>query len=251
MLKDENAVNVLATPQKFEVKTQSNGNFSIDAEGMSEDFLLNAIRILTGKEEASQKAASGNDSYVTKSDLNTAMQKLTYQLKKDLAPKAAATKPTVKKPIIVKKAQKNIVEGTPRPKTLPLIKDDVTSVYKSAENPPFNLLGEKLSEVSSEAFSVAGVDNKKENVQDYYHTGVKYDREKPRYRCSYVCPKCGESGRHYIPTTVMTVSCHQCQAPLIVQPATEKGFGTDEEHRDEYGNFFVATELDFKRLNHK
>jgi hypothetical protein len=83
-------------------------------------------------------------------------------------------------------------------------------------------------------------------TEDFMHTGIKWAGEKgdkPRYRLHYDCPKCTESGRHYIPDFVKSVSCHKCQARMLVEPATDKGFGADDDHRDEWGNFFVAKSL--------
>jgi hypothetical protein len=82
---------------------------------------------------------------------------------------------------------------------------------------------------------------------DYYHTGIKYTTtpvgDKPRYRTFYDCPRCNQTGRHYIPKSVPYVHCHNCQSELEVVPATDKGFGHGEKYRDEHGNFFVAKTL--------
>jgi hypothetical protein len=82
-----------------------------------------------------------------------------------------------------------------------------------------------------------------EGEPDFYHTGIKYTNDKPRYRTFYECPRCGQSGRHYIPKNITQVACHNCQSQLEVVPATDKGFGHGEKFRDDYGNFFVAKTL--------
>ena len=111
-----------------------------------------------------------------------------------------------------------------------------------------SLLGKAEEETGASNEITVACDNiakEKEDAQpDFYHTGIKYkDDGTPRYRLAYDCPKCGASGRHYIPSHITKVSCHQCQTGLVAVPATDKGFGTDESHRDEHGNYFRATTL--------
>lgn len=90
------------------------------------------------------------------------------------------------------------------------------------------------------------IEVKEEDQPSFYHTGVKYktfrgDTDVPHYRTHYSCPKCASTGRHYIPdANVKYIACHTCQTKLSVDSATDKGFGFSEDHRDDYGNFFVA-----------
>lgn len=79
--------------------------------------------------------------------------------------------------------------------------------------------------------------------KDYFRTGIKIKNDKPNYRVGYDCPKCGNTGRHYVPQRTNTVTCHNCHSPLEVEPATMLGQGFTEQHRDANGNFFVATSL--------
>jgi hypothetical protein len=82
-----------------------------------------------------------------------------------------------------------------------------------------------------------------EGEPDFYHTGIKYTNDKPRYRTYYECPRCNQTGRHYIPKNITQVACHNCQTQLAVEPATSLGFGHGEKYRDIHGNFFVAKTL--------
>lgn len=105
-------------------------------------------------------------------------------------------------------------------------------------------IGEKYSKASKEMYAAAGVEHKTSDT-DYYHTGIKYTESgKPKYRLGYSCPKCGETGRHYIPLEVETVSCHKCQSALIVEPATSNGMGRTDKYRDHRGNYLIAEILD-------
>ena len=84
-----------------------------------------------------------------------------------------------------------------------------------------------------------------EMSKDYFTTGIKY-RERhgeiiPHYRLRYNCPKCNEQGNHYVPENVKSVFCHSCSQPLIPKQATKKFL-----EKDEWGNFFVANEMNTK-----
>lgn len=95
-------------------------------------------------------------------------------------------------------------------------------------------------------------DNKDEGIKeedreaDYWRTGIKYKGPKnlPAYKLGYDCPKCGTSGRHYIPDFAKTVTCHKCLTSLLVESATHHGFGVGDKYRDAHGNFFVARVMD-------
>ncbi|AEZ50467.1 hypothetical protein F400_gp020 [Bacillus phage BCD7] len=85
--------------------------------------------------------------------------------------------------------------------------------------------------------------------QDFFRTGIKHKGDKLVYRCGYNCPNCGNSGRHYIPEGHENVSCHNCQTPLEVEPATLKGNGTTDEYRDANGNFTIANTIAMNKYN--
>ena len=124
---------------------------------------------------------------------------------------------------------------------------EVTEIPVVPTNPPINSVSAKFGDISKALYESAGV-VPQENDTDFHHTGIKIKNNKPHYRCGYSCPKCGESGRHYIPNTVKAVNCHQCQAPLVVEASTDKGFGETDEHRDEHGNFFFAEVIDYTKM---
>lgn len=87
----------------------------------------------------------------------------------------------------------------------------------------------------------------KDRTEDFMKTGIKYkgiNSDRPTYRCGYYCSKCTHSGRHYIPPAVKAISCHNCQTKLLVEPATNNGFGFGDKYRDKDGNFFYANVID-------
>lgn len=115
----------------------------------------------------------------------------------------------------------------------------------STEGTSNSSLAEKFGDKAKEMYAKAGVTHEVSD-NDYFHTGIKYDDfNRPKYRCAYECPKCGASGRHYIPMHISRVSCHQCNTPLVVDSATELGKGTTDEHRDSNGNFLFAEVIDY------
>lgn len=64
--------------------------------------------------------------------------------------------------------------------------------------------------------------------------GLKIKGGIPKYRCNYKCPKCGNSGNHYISKTAKIVTCHKCRERLTVHPVN-----ADFMH-DVNFNYFVA-----------
>lgn len=101
-----------------------------------------------------------------------------------------------------------------------------------------------LINASDTAFPLAEVakitTGKTEESEDnsFWETGIKIKDEDKCYRTWYVCPECGNKGKHYVPEYLSSVECYQCKTPLEKRPATDKGF----PDRDDFGNFFVATE---------
>lgn len=138
---------------------------------------------------------------------------------------------------------KENTSNTPRSRKLPIVGEENRGTTPIAE-----ILGDKLQGFYDQN-PPEKVEAKPEDKEpDFYHTGVKYksyrgDDNVPHFRAHYNCPRCGQSGRHYIPEKVDVISCHNCQSKLNVEPATKKGFKFAESHRDESGNFFVANTL--------
>lgn len=81
---------------------------------------------------------------------------------------------------------------------------------------------------------------KSEDVPEYWKTGVLYKDGKPHYKIRLECPYCGTKKNLYREMGIETVQCVQCGKVVRVEPATEKGFGTTEEYRDQFGNFMLA-----------
>lgn len=82
------------------------------------------------------------------------------------------------------------------------------------------------------------------NVPEHWITGIITGEDgESRYKTRYICPVCGDKGKRYVKMGQTEAACHKCQAVLKVKPATTNGFGTTEEHRDEYGNYMFANEL--------
>lgn len=159
----------------------------------------------------------------------------------------------------------NDIVGVPVKRVVPFVEREGQSVYSTESEKGklletmnegqvlkmFEMTGKKNVEVKKEDDKIK-VEEKEvpeaERSEDYYRTGIKYKGagNKPNYRVGYDCPKCGMTGRHYIPPFVKEVPCHQCNAVLEVEPATLNGFGTTDKYRDTHGNFFVANRLVIK-----
>lgn len=65
--------------------------------------------------------------------------------------------------------------------------------------------------------------------------GVKH------YQLFYICPDCGNKGKHYITPGTPFVNCHKydCGREMMVRLATPKGL----PNYDEWGNFYTAGEF--------
>lgn len=191
--------------RKIDLVVEEQG-FNLKAEGYGEDFLLNIIATLREK-----------------------------NVEAKLVPK-----PITLTPRAVPSANANT--NTPQP--IKAVNEAPKPVYSVGEEAS-SVLAEKFGEKSKELYALSGVVQQPSET-DFHHTGIKFDTyNRPKYRCSYECPKCGENGRHYIPMHITKVSCHKCQTPLVVEPATDLGKGTTEEHRDENGNYFFAEVIDY------
>ena len=76
--------------------------------------------------------------------------------------------------------------------------------------------------------------DKEKSIREF--SGVKH------YQLFYICPRCGNRGKHYIEPETEVIDCHNqttCKEVMMVRPATYKGF---PEH-DEWGNYFIAGEF--------
>lgn len=82
--------------------------------------------------------------------------------------------------------------------------------------------------------------HQREQEPEHWKTGVMHKDGVPLYRLRLECPYCGMKKNLYREIGVETVECVQCNMLVKVEPATEKGFGTTEEHRDKFGNFMLA-----------
>lgn len=77
----------------------------------------------------------------------------------------------------------------------------------------------------------------------------KFDKEKSirefsgakHYQLFYICPNCGNKGKHYILPGTEEVGCHNrtCKEVMMVRQATLQGF----PFHDEWGNYFIAGEF--------
>lgn len=79
-----------------------------------------------------------------------------------------------------------------------------------------------------------------EQEPEHWKTGVMHKDGVPHYRVRLECPYCGLKKNLYCEMGIDKVECVQCNMLVKVEPATEKGFGTTEEHRDQFGNFMLA-----------
>jgi len=79
-----------------------------------------------------------------------------------------------------------------------------------------------------------------EQEPEHWKTGIIHKDGVPHYRLRLECPDCGLKKNLYREMGVEKVECEQCKTLVRVEPATEKGFGTTEEHRDQFGNFMLA-----------
>jgi len=75
---------------------------------------------------------------------------------------------------------------------------------------------------------------------EHWKTGILNKDGKPHYKIRLECPYCGTKKNLYREMGIETVQCVQCGKVVRVEPATEKGFGTTEEYRDQFGNFMLA-----------
>jgi len=94
-------------------------------------------------------------------------------------------------------------------------------------------------EPSSMEEALEEIEKKEQEIPSYYNTGIKVKNGINHYRCRYRCPKCNNTGNHYIPEGVKMVDCHECQTTMLVKKATP---GTQGIQPDRFKNWFVAGE---------
>ncbi len=121
---------------------------------------------------------------------------------------------------------------------LPTMADAMTNAFAAKFSTLPTTPGEDTSILSDE-------ERLEELNKDFYETGVKhklYGGEiLPFYRVRWECPKCGDKGNHYGPENIKQMFCYNCKASLTVRPAAGRF-----PNRDDWGNFFVADELNMK-----
>lgn len=73
--------------------------------------------------------------------------------------------------------------------------------------------------------------------EDEQYNGIKYDGQgNTKYQLRYICPKCGEKGKHYVYEETNHVSCHNCKKHMKAE-SIERDFG---HKRDTFKNFYYA-----------
>lgn len=65
------------------------------------------------------------------------------------------------------------------------------------------------------------------------------NEKKELYQTYYICPKCKNRGKRFIPKHATHTNCHSCFNQMRVKSASLKGF----PNKDKYGNIFVAGEF--------
>jgi hypothetical protein len=133
-------------------------------------------------------------------------------------------------------------------KKLPILKETEGTATSIGELLAGKMGREEVTELVHDIDPSKTPEAGKEGIPDFYKTGKKYnDKGDPKYKTHYECPKCYETGRHYVYLTTKKVACHNCSSTLEVVRANDvpvdSRFEMGEEHRDEQGNFFKATEL--------
>lgn len=75
-----------------------------------------------------------------------------------------------------------------------------------------------------------------DKVPDFYKTGIKETARGKKYRTSYLCPECGDIGKHYVPDWVEEVNCYNCEFRMKIQ-SVESIMG---QSKDAFNNWYVA-----------
>ena len=118
-------------------------------------------------------------------------------------------------------------------------------------------VGDKISEAFAKQFGTVSADQTEDEKvlsitdsleelnKDYHTTGIKYKiyggEITPFYRVRWSCPKCNAQGNHYGFENIKQMYCYDCNAALTVRPANGR-----YPNRDEWGNFFLADQLNMK-----
>ena len=75
-----------------------------------------------------------------------------------------------------------------------------------------------------------------EVTPSFYKTGIKETARGKKYRASYLCPECGDLGKHYIPDWVEDINCYNCDFRMKVK-SVESIMG---QNKDAFNNWYVA-----------
>lgn len=68
---------------------------------------------------------------------------------------------------------------------------------------------------------------------------VLNNEKKELYQTYYICPKCKNRGKRFIPKHATHTNCHSCFNQMRIKSASLKGF----PNKDKFGNIFVAGEF--------
>lgn len=84
--------------------------------------------------------------------------------------------------------------------------------------------------------AVVGKKESKESTPSFYKTGIKETPRGKKYRTSYLCPECGDLGKHYVPDWVDDINCYNCDFRMKIK-SVESIMG---ENKDAFNNWYVA-----------
>lgn len=81
------------------------------------------------------------------------------------------------------------------------------------------------------------INDKEKGVPEHYKTGVKKERnQSDKYKCRYICPKCGTKENKYLYKYSEYMYCRVCNERLIVSWIDDEY----EEEKDSYNNYAYA-----------
>lgn len=154
--------------------------------------------------------------------------------------------------------------GRPTVEDKPTVEDTITEpettsldTLMASESPGMSSVGDAIANAMATKFGTSTTSTEEDSSilspeehiellnQNFHETGIKhklYGGEiVPFYRVRWECPKCGDKGNHYGPENIKQMFCYNCNAALLVRPAAGKF-----PNRDDWGNFFLADELNMK-----
>lgn len=107
----------------------------------------------------------------------------------------------------------------------------------------YQLFAEPLLETKEEPLLKTPIEEKiypRINTYDF-NRSVRVFNGKKHYQLFYICPDCGNKGKHHILPGTPKVQCHnhECSHSMMVRLATPKGL---PEH-DDWGNYYIAGEF--------